>query len=656
MLEEWSPDEDCLGTTNFDVAKYIVTDLLAKKTHGRNILSVIVLKTPLTHHHFNRDGGNTTTKSKTSTTSATGEPANEEITIFPNITEWTKEEDGNLLERVQNLAIEPLSRRNNKKRKLTSDSNSIGTTSSTSLLEGDFLMGIIVAADTMFRTSSDKVSTSSINNSTCQQQQQDVSQIERRIVLLTDAKHEIHVTNEKQILVVMDCLRSMNCQLNVIGIGFEKGANFDKSNVKSNNSTSSDDDDSEDEEDDNDGEEDDGEEDEEDDIDDIKRQNEAMLINLTGLLGGYVLPSKSLEEILRRVHQEELSQEVDSQEAGPQKFLNLRLGSRKGRKIIQIAANCSSETLYRRSEEVFGVTVDAIWYGYPLQLLEPSANIPISSVLNDNEKIHVELDAGTTETCNEVAKVVPDRTSIRSRGPYNDHSLRPDLVAWVTWNGTDDVSLDEWLERVRPSNFNDILSDPVGEAPVCSWISIENVRQDSPGYERKMSAIKSTDPYMAPLNEISNIIARGRRVPNAAKQWCIDEIMRIAKENNYVVGKWLVYASRDTADEIWETIARATAMGKLGCGSKIMPTKNLADGNRTVMCVYVKDSTDKHEVQRVLRYLHDDMGITSGLSGFKPDVFTRLKIYSKNEWRLKPTLYNWKDALEWDLSDSKKTL
>ena len=39
-----------------------------------------------------------------------------------------------------------------------------------------------------------------------------------------------------------------------------------------------------------------------------------------------------------------------------------------------------------------------------------------------------------------------------------------------------------------------------------------------------------------------------------------------------------------------------------------------------------------------------DTFVTDG-AGFKPDVFTRLGIYSGNEWRLPPTIFTAKEIL-----------
>jgi hypothetical protein len=650
MLEEWDPEEDCLGTTKFDVAKYVTAEILSHSSKANShihTLSVIILNTRGTHHHYYRDENRIASPS--TTTPMTQQTGTNEEKIFPNITEWAEEQDGNLLEKIQGLVIEPSFGR--KKRKLASsrDNNddSIETISTTTSLEGDFLTGLIVAADTFFRkrnnpstssSSTTTTTTTGISHETFQQQQL------ARIILLTDARHKIHVTNQKQLLVAMDSLRAMSCRLNIIGFGFEKGADFSEYLRESNNSNASENNErsaveEESEEDDDD---DDEIDDDDDDLDDIQRQNEALLINLSSKLGGYVLAPKRLEDIVRRVYLE-----------FSQQMLDLCLESRRGREIVQIAANEAAEKLYQQAEDVFGTTISAIRYGFPPKMLESCSNVPLSSVLNRNDTLHVDFDAESSkDTCN--GEVLSNAVG-PTHGSYDDRSLRPNWLCWITWDGTDDVCLEEWLQKIRPSCLNDTQSYPVDALPACSWICVKNIQQDSPGYQRRAVANhspknKDWEAFKAPLRGISDIIARGAKVPKAAKRWCVDEIMKIAKENDLVVGKWLVYASFETADEIWEKIAKATAMGKLGCSSKVMPTKSLSPGQRTVMCIYVNDSTDKREVQRVLKYLYDDMGITVGLSNFKPDIFTHLNIYTKNEWRLKPTLYNWKDALEWDLS------
>jgi Domain of unknown function (DUF1917) len=237
--------------------------------------------------------------------------------------------------------------------------------------------------------------------------------------------------------------------------------------------------------------------------------------------------------------------------------------------------------------------------------------------------------------------------------PRRETSLRPGLGGRIYWNGTDDVPLQEWIERIRPSRYRKNM---------CEWIQVTNINQNSSGYcqddddddddDDNCPDLKSLlDQCQVPLNEITKIIQNGGRVSSMAKDKCITEIMRLAKENNEAVGKWLIYVSPDKADDVWETIARSTALGKLGCSSKVAPTGTKhRHGPPTVICVYVNDSTNKVEVQRVLKTLYYDLGIAhDGLSNFKPDIFTYLGIYKNNPWRLNPTLYDWKDALAWNL-------
>ena len=43
----------------------------------------------------------------------------------------------------------------------------------------------------------------------------------------------------------------------------------------------------------------------------------------------------------------------------------------------------------------------------------------------------------------------------------------------------------------------------------------------------------------------------------------------MAKASGVTGGKWLVYSPRDTVDEVWAKIAKATVEGKLGTASKV---------------------------------------------------------------------------------------
>ena len=144
---------------------------------------------------------------------------------------------------------------------------------------------------------------------------------------------------------------------------------------------------------------------------------------------------------------------------------------------------------------------------------------------------------------------------------------------------------------------------------------------------------------------LKNISRRTNRVPAGAKRACVQSLLALAQEQRYTTGKWMLFFPPDDADAAWETIARATARGELGCSAKIAPTADLPPTERVVCCVYVDDFADRAEVQRVLRALQRlEMDVTSG---FKPDVYTELHIMRDNKWRLEPTMYKVAEALEW---------
>jgi hypothetical protein len=162
---------------------------------------------------------------------------------------------------------------------------------------GDFVAGIIYAADALHQKTSKKKYT-------------------RRIVLLTDAEHKVS-TNPKMLLVALDSLRAMETRLEVVGMNFEYEEDFDNPAVPSTNvkrNYSKDDD-----------KKDDNEEEREDNIDyesetdtsvdeeydtegsdiealaAIKRQNEMFLLSLANKTGGFVFAAKELQSMFDKI-------------------------------------------------------------------------------------------------------------------------------------------------------------------------------------------------------------------------------------------------------------------------------------------------------------------------------------------------------------------
>ena len=105
----------------------------------------------------------------------------------------------------------------------------------------------------------------------------------------------------------------------------------------------------------------------------------------------------------------------------------------------------------------------------------------------------------------------------------------------------------------------------------------------------------------------------------------------------------------DQADTAWKTIARATALGKLGSCAQIKPTKSSSTASSyesVVVCyIYTKDFDNHDDIRRVLLGLQE-LGFQIK-SGYKPEFLSRLGLQSNNRWRLPPTLYSVKEVLAW---------
>ena len=247
-------------------------------------------------------------------------------------------------------------------------------------------------------------------------------------------------------------------------------------------------------------------------------------------------------------------------------------------------------------------------------------------------------------------------------------SLSPSFGGRIVWNGSDGVSLQDWIRVVRPSFYSNDQED-ADPASFCCWIQVHvDVRlggrhpsTTNQNHTLASAVVPDWSRYEIPLAERSNTVSTTSDPGLLArsKQRCIDRIMELAKEDGFVAGKWLIFCSVAETDAVWEKIAEATAQGRLGPTSKVSPTKHLLRQQETtgcdtdrqknaVICVYVDDSTDRGEVKRVLEVLRKDLGVASGVSRFKPDIFTELGIYGGNSWKLPPTLYTARDALGWD--------
>ena len=124
---------------------------------------------------------------------------------------------------------------------------------------------------------------------------------------------------------------------------------------------------------------------------------------------------------------------------------------------------------------------------------------------------------------------------------------------------------------------------------------------------------------------------RGAKISKEVKEGWNETIYAIAKERRQYSGKWLINAMLGRVDAVWANIALATRDGLLGPLSKVSTAAKIDhDRNRPhVVCVYVEDSFNLPEVEKVLSSLLQlGRGARAGfeVKSFKLDLYTKLGI------------------------------
>jgi hypothetical protein len=129
-----------------------------------------------------------------------------------------------------------------------------------------------------------------------------------------------------------------------------------------------------------------------------------------------------------------------------------------------------------------------------------------------------------------------------------------------------------------------------------------------------------------------------------------EDIGIIAKRNKVLPGKWLLFPKTpEEADMIWSTIVHAAALGKLTACTQVKISPTNPNERGYVICAYTDDYLNEKEVMEAAVALGAAMrgggdgtttpSFTDTRMLYKADVYTHLGIYSKNEWGLKPTIY-----------------
>lgn len=135
-------------------------------------------------------------------------------------------------------------------------------------------------------------------------------------------------------------------------------------------------------------------------------------------------------------------------------------------------------------------------------------------------------------------------------------------------------------------------------------------------------------------NNIQKAIKEWNILKENNKYINIEDINNIAKKNNILTGKWLIYRNNLQIDTLWNNISINCIKGLLGPSVKVSPNNNY---NNHVICVYTNNYLDEENVLKIRENLKN-IGVKNKIS-YKPDIYTYFEIYQKNIWKIKPTIY-----------------
>jgi len=194
-------------------------------------------------------------------------------------------------------------------------------------------------------------------------------------------------------------------------------------------------------------------------------------------------------------------------------------------------------------------------------------------------------------------------------GPF-DHVVRSEgsnliVTCWDDQTSTPD-RLQAFFTRWPPSR-TPILH--------CAWIAVDRGGQN---------------PHSQDLEGLSASF----RSLVSSETVTVPEIDRIAGVHKVLSGKWMIYSDTKRIDVLWGKVVRLLCLDLKRGSAKVSPNQG---GDSHVICVYVDDYSNMDEVNALRKALRA-AGVFWKI-GFKPDVYTHLGIYAKNQWDIRPSRY-----------------
>ncbi|XP_071548861.1 UPF0696 protein C11orf68 homolog [Panulirus ornatus] len=187
---------------------------------------------------------------------------------------------------------------------------------------------------------------------------------------------------------------------------------------------------------------------------------------------------------------------------------------------------------------------------------------------------------------------------------------------WIIYDVNCSETFSTWLEKYSPSKV--YSDDGIG------WIAVE-------GHTRR----DHKKEHVALLDEL---LEAWDTLKESGRPIKLQTISDLAKTYFVTTGKWLFYVeSGAKVDYLWRLVATGVVEGQLpSISAKVSPYKENTDGKH-VICIYNNDFTNEEDVY-LLESAIRKIGIKCKMY-YKPDVFTLIGVYSRNEWGLRPSIY-----------------
>ncbi|RDX49251.1 hypothetical protein OH76DRAFT_541862 [Lentinus brumalis] len=194
------------------------------------------------------------------------------------------------------------------------------------------------------------------------------------------------------------------------------------------------------------------------------------------------------------------------------------------------------------------------------------------------------------------------------------------------------------------------------------WLWVAKAEQEVSQSEKGAeAAIEEANKYLADVTECVQKIQTDDSIPVRAnkkkglksKKELREEVQHeatgklkeISVKHGYVSGKWLIFASPDKVDMIWNSIANSLVSGPLSATSAFLAKVATSPQNDTsnyshLICVYMPDVYDQDKVTEVMKVLLRNHG--QSLMGVKTNLYTSIGLDSKHPSGISSTV--WKNT------------